>query len=157
MKLPNILHHEHPSLPAILCVDDEAILTLTLKNDLKRNLKFKAYIETACDGYEALDILDTLYKRGVKIIVMITDIIMPRMNGLELSSIVKEKYPDINIIVISAYFHTDIFPTIDMSIFHTLMEKPWNMKKLIDTVNTLYLEFCHKHYNSDCPNDLITK
>jgi len=66
----------------ILVVDDSATMTLSLKSSLELN-GFK--VESAADGFQALDKI----KRGLKPDLIITDINMPRMDGMELIRQVK--------------------------------------------------------------------
>lgn len=61
----------------ILLVDDSATMLMSLKSALEIN---GFLVKTAADGAIALDML----KQGVKPDLIITDINMPRMNGLEL-------------------------------------------------------------------------
>lgn len=56
------------------------------------------FVGEASDGNEALDLIDSLQPD-----VVITDINMPYMNGLELSRIVKERHPLTKIVIMTAY------------------------------------------------------
>ncbi|MBI5205484.1 MAG: sigma-54-dependent Fis family transcriptional regulator [Nitrospirae bacterium] len=79
----------------ILVVEDEEI---TLNNVLD-TLKEEGYsAEGTKDGYKALERLE----KG-RYDIVITDIKMPRMNGLELLEKVKEKNPDTEVIIITGY------------------------------------------------------
>ena len=82
----------------ILVVDDEPLT----KEYLKKNIplidsRFTVTCE-AMEGTEALTIL-----KNEKIDLIITDIKMPLMDGLELSKKVSENYPDIIIVILSGY------------------------------------------------------
>lgn len=61
----------------ILIADDSAVMLMSVKQTLTM-AGFK--VETAKDGQEALDKI----KKGLKPDLLITDINMPRMNGIEL-------------------------------------------------------------------------
>jgi two-component system chemotaxis response regulator CheY len=61
----------------ILIVDDSAIMLMSVKSTLEMN---DFHVETAGDGIEALSTL----KNGYKPDLIITDINMPNMGGLEL-------------------------------------------------------------------------
>jgi len=76
----------------ILIVDDDVKLLGSLKNGL---LKFGQFdIMTAVHGVQALAILKT-----AKPSIMVTDLQMPRMDGVELLAIVTREYPNILCIV----------------------------------------------------------
>jgi two-component system chemotaxis response regulator CheY len=64
------------AMKTILVVDDSTTMVMSLKSSLEIS-GFK--VETAADGQQALDKL----KGGVKPDLIITDINMPRMDGLE--------------------------------------------------------------------------
>lgn len=81
----------------ILIADDEIIERQGLKTLIeRRNLPVEVLL--ACDGEEALSII-----HSKKIDVLITDIKMPKMNGLELCRKAREIDPKMFIIVQSAY------------------------------------------------------
>ena len=82
----------------ILIVDDQInVLSGILKAIHFEELGFDS-VETAMSAAEALEILE---KKPIHI--MMTDIEMPGPNGLELNSIVREKYPDILRIVLTSH------------------------------------------------------
>lgn len=79
----------------ILIVDDEE----EIRNSLSRHFEFDGYeIETASNGVKALEILE---KKRVE--VVITDIMMPEMNGVELLKQIRNDYPMTHAIVITGY------------------------------------------------------
>lgn len=82
----------------VLVVEDEILL---LRNIRKKILAVSAdfrVIGEAFNGREALDIIEQ-----EKPDIVFTDIRMPIMDGLELSKILNEKYPDIYTIIITGY------------------------------------------------------
>jgi len=56
------------------------------------------FVGEASNGYEALDLIDT-----AKPDVVFADINMPSMDGLELSRLIKERYPLIKVVIITAH------------------------------------------------------
>ena len=81
-----------------LIVDDE-------KNIRDRMAAFFPWAEvgfevvgTAEDGIDALEKIDQLKPH-----VVLTDIRMPRMNGLELVNEIRKTYPDVKVVILSAY------------------------------------------------------
>ncbi|MEA3354314.1 MAG: response regulator [Campylobacterota bacterium] len=73
-----------------------------LRNNLKTYLeKFFSNVDTAADGREGLD----KYKKG-KYDIVISDIKMPKLDGLEMANEIKKINPNQNILIVSAY--TDI-------------------------------------------------
>lgn len=83
----------------ILVVDDEQNIRITLFEALSRN----GYdVVAATDGLMALDIYDKH-----KIDLVITDIKMPKMDGLELLHRLKRKNPELPVIIITGYATVD--------------------------------------------------
>jgi len=79
----------------ILIVDDELNMLLVLEAMLKRE---KYEVATASDGLEALEVL----KNG-DVAVVITDLKMPKLDGLGLLNEIGKDYPSIPVIVITAH------------------------------------------------------
>jgi len=80
---------------SIMIVDDEMVVRKSLLHWFK---KMGQHVETASSGTEALQ---KLYHTPVDL--MFVDIKMPGMDGIELLQRVKEDYPDISVIIITAY------------------------------------------------------
>jgi len=85
--------------PRILIVDDEE----EIRDMLSRHYRFLGYeILTASNGQEALEILS---KERIEIVI--SDIMMPVMNGVELLSKIRIDYPMIHVIIITGYVTMD--------------------------------------------------
>lgn len=81
----------------ILIVDDEKLERNGIKFLLKREPGEYQVLE-AENGREALGLLQT-----EQVDILLSDVKMPYMNGLELSKHVREQYPDLPIIIFSGY------------------------------------------------------
>ena len=79
----------------ILIVDDELNMRLVLSAMLKKE-GFE--VSSASNGREALQIL-----KSNKIAVVITDLKMPDMDGMELLTHISERYPEIPVVMITAH------------------------------------------------------
>ena len=82
----------------VIIVDDQPLVRITLKSIIPWEKYGLHVIDEAENGKQCLTVLENR-----KIDVIITDIKMPVIDGLELIKIVKEKYPHILVIVLSAY------------------------------------------------------
>jgi DNA-binding NtrC family response regulator len=86
-----------PGHPVVLVVDDEPLIANTLVAILcKRNFAAHA----AYDGAEALRIAQLIPPE-----FLITDVMMPEMNGIELAIAVKEIVPDCKVLLFSGHAH----------------------------------------------------
>jgi putative two-component system response regulator len=86
-----------PDCARILLVDDEERVLFVLSNALKK-LGNRFEIVTARDGAQALD-----YARQLPFNLLITDLHMPLMDGVELTRAVKALCPETAVIWITAY------------------------------------------------------
>ena len=87
---------------SILAVDDEADVADLFRQHFRREVRQGQYVlHFACSAEEALDKLP----RGIEpeLIVMLSDINMPGMDGLALLCEVKESRPDLPVIMVTAY------------------------------------------------------
>ena len=81
----------------VLLVDDHAILREGVHALLAREPDITVVGE-AGDGQEALEKVPRLRPD-----VVIMDIVMPRMNGLEATRLIREKYPHVRVLILSMY------------------------------------------------------
>lgn len=110
----------------VLYVEDEEPIRERLYKTL--NIKFKEVL-IASDGDEAFDIF-----REKSPDLIITDICMPKVSGLELSRAVKELSPDTPIVITTAYNETNFFiEAIECGINNFIL-KPVELTMLFRTV-----------------------
>jgi two-component system, cell cycle sensor histidine kinase and response regulator CckA len=83
--------------PIILIVDDEA----AIRDLAKRNLEEEGYEVHTADGGKAALLLVT--EPDMQIDILITDILMPFMNGRDLANRISSIKPGIKVLFISAY------------------------------------------------------
>jgi two-component system response regulator HupR/HoxA len=122
----------------LLFVDDEA----RLLRSIERGLLDEPYtLLFAENGEDALKLLETN-----EVHVIVTDMRMPGMSGLDLLKIVKEKYPHIVRIVLSGYTQvTTLLTAINQGEIFRFITKPWNMEKEFKAV----LREAVAHYNRE--------
>lgn len=86
----------------VMLVDDEILIRENIRACVDWEKEGFIYCGDASDGEVALPLIEKWMPD-----ILITDIKMPFMNGLELSSIVRQKMPDIKIIILSGHdeFH----------------------------------------------------
>jgi len=82
-----------------LIVDDEPIICRGLKETIQWEQYDIEIVGTACDGRQAVEFIQS----QPYVDIVITDIRMPNMDGLELASYIYENHSSIRIIIISGY------------------------------------------------------
>lgn len=113
---------------AILYVDDEPI-NLKL---FELNFRSKYNILTASDGFEGLEIL----KNTSNIPIVISDMRMPGMNGLEFIAIAKQLFPSIIFYILTGYDITDeINEAINSNLIDKYFRKPFNFKEIDSAIS----------------------
>jgi DNA-binding NtrC family response regulator len=105
--------------------DDEGMLDV-----LKTLFEIEGYEITTCgDGNDAVDLI-----RSDEFDMLITDLRMNPVNGMWLLSLVKEEYPSIPVLIITAYHSGEkAQKAIEMGAVG-YVSKPFDTTKLLDTV-----------------------
>ena len=94
----------------VLVVDDEPDVEVLFRQHLRREVRQGLYtLEFAQSAAAALDTLDGC--AGQTIILLLSDINMPGMSGLDLLPAVKQRRPDLPVLMISAYGDTQPIET----------------------------------------------
>jgi CheY-like chemotaxis protein len=113
----------------ILLVDDESSL-LAVTSKILSSSGYKVF--SAHDAIGALRIL-----KREPIHIMISDVIMPNIDGYELASIVKEKYPHIKVQLVSGFAGSRNSNMVDASLQKNMLHKPVNSEDLLSRVREL--------------------
>jgi CheY-like chemotaxis protein len=88
--------------PKILVVDDEHDIEMLFKLRFRKELKNKTLdFHFEFSGEAALQFIEKT--SPMDILLILSDINMPGMNGLEMVQRIKEHYPDLKIIMVTAY------------------------------------------------------
>ncbi|MHC4226787.1 MAG: response regulator [Planctomycetota bacterium] len=104
----------------VLFVDDDEIILRSLERGLLHETYGKHFAKS---GEEALEIL-----QREEVHVIVTDMIMPGLDGLELLKIVGEKYPHIVKMVLSGSVRThDLMAAIREEDVFKFIAKPWQL------------------------------
>ncbi|MFP7168867.1 response regulator transcription factor [Terribacillus sp. FSL K6-0262] len=85
-----------------LIVDDEILIRQGIKHYLDWEKEGFTIVGEASNGREALELIEKLDPH-----IVVTDVVMPIMDGEALIRIVKEKYPHIGLIVLSSFSEFD--------------------------------------------------
>ena len=118
----------------ILVVDDEHDVSFLFNQKFRQELRNGDYkIDYALNGEEALHYLHSL--QPLDIAMVITDINMPGMNGFELLGILKNEFPDLRVMVITAYGDPQNFERTRLLGADDFLTKPVNFEILKDKLS----------------------
>ncbi len=112
----------------ILVVDDESIIV-----EMAQDKGYK--VLAAYDGVKALQVLE-----NEKVDLVITDIIMPNMDGYQLKEIILKRYPYIKVLVVTGYSDIHDNNLIDTMLKDNVLRKPYEPYQLLTQVRKLLNE-----------------
>jgi|WetSurMetagenome_2_1015567.scaffolds.fasta_scaffold1062610_1 DNA-binding NtrC family response regulator len=125
---------------AIVCVDDEAVILMSLKMLLRKRYGRRFRYEGAADASSALSIVEDLIADGVRVILIISDWLMPGMNGDAFLRIVHERHPGIKAIMVSGRIDEDSIRKLEEEgLFSGFLTKPFAPTDFYALVDALVL------------------
>jgi DNA-binding response OmpR family regulator len=121
-------------LKKVLIVDDEETLTWSMAKSLSRD-RDKYGVEIANNGKEALDVLSKM-----PIDLVISDIRMPDINGLDLLVQIKRDFPKTKVIIMTAYGSSDVQKEASKRGSLHYIEKPFEINEIRKLILNLIKE-----------------
>jgi DNA-binding NtrC family response regulator len=121
---------------AILIVDDEAIIVFALKQELKSHYDDRFVYETALSAEEAIGLVGELEMEGLKLILVISDWLMPGMKGDEFLRAVKATHPEVMAMLITGQADgSTIESLLRDGVANSVVLKPWRAAALFEKVD----------------------
>lgn len=118
----------------VLIIDDEA----EIRRNLTIGLTQEGYSAVACpDGISAIHELERATEKGDKFDYLITDIFMPDIDGLKILKVIKRRYPNLPVLVITGYGDVSLeFEA--LSEYNTgYLDKPFEIHELVNALEKL--------------------
>jgi len=126
---------------SVMLVDDEPLIRRGLKKLIDWQLHGFRIVGEADNGEEALELV-----AREETDIVVTDLKMPAMNGLELSEALKVRYPALKVIVLTGY---DDFPYVQQSIRNGVADyllKPVNADALVRSLQQIKKQLEEERY-----------
>lgn len=117
-------HHVHGELKRVLLVDD---VPVNLKVFSAMVRKFDLEVLTANSAAEAMEVI-----RETKVDLILTDLWMAGVNGVELTLSARELFPEIPVVAVTADIDAGNSVFFDLTVFDSIMTKPVTLQKLQD-------------------------
>ena len=120
----------------LLCVDDEVIVLTALKDQLRRAFGSDFVIDVAESAEEALELLEELSEQGHKVLVIVSDWLMPGMKGDEFLIKAHQRFPTVVKIMLSGQAEQSAVDRARREAgLHEFLAKPWNAAELVESIN----------------------
>jgi CheY-like chemotaxis protein len=119
----------------IIVVDDEPDVEMLFRQQFRKDLRAGRFaMEFARSGRDALSLIDTA--TGATLILILSDINMPGMSGLEFLPKSKEIRPDVPVVLITAYGDADTERKALENGAEAFLTKPIDFEMLRDEIET---------------------
>lgn len=116
----------------VLLVDDENTVLKGLEYILSRNCPQYEIVGAVQNAAEALHLLEK-----TKVHVVITDVKMPEMNGVELTNKIRSIYPDTSVVVLSGYSDFEYVRQSMKNGAYDYLLKPCNYQTVLEVLNKI--------------------
>ncbi|MBC7466058.1 MAG: sigma-54-dependent Fis family transcriptional regulator [Bdellovibrio sp.] len=117
----------------VLVVDDDQAQRLSVRSALESSKKFK--VEEAFDGTNALEKINATTTAGRQYDIIILDVDMPRLNGLETLKKIKEIDPGIIVLMLTAHATVEVAVQAVRDGAYNFLSKPITSEELIDLID----------------------
>jgi YesN/AraC family two-component response regulator len=127
---------------AIVCVDDDPYILQMLGFQLAKIIDEKCtLLEYFTDPNEALQGISLLIEDKIDIIFIIVDYQMPKMTGTQLVRSIKEKYPNLNCVMLSGQANQiSLKELISDKLLVNFISKPWDEEVLFNAIRPMIQE-----------------
>lgn len=118
-------------------MDDETVILESLQEQISRHFGEQFLYEAAESAEEALEILEELTEEGVKIVVIVSDWLMPGMRGDEFLVKVHQQFGDITTIMLTGQADEKAIKRAKQEAnLYCCIHKPWLEEELLKIITT---------------------
>lgn len=122
---------------AILCVDDEVMILESLKEQLQRRFGDRYLYEVAEGANEAWEVIEELYECGIRVLIIVSDWLMPGVKGDEFLIAVHKKYPDtITVMLTGQADEAAVDRVCKQANLYACLRKPWTEEELVQIITS---------------------
>jgi YesN/AraC family two-component response regulator len=124
---------------AVVCIDDDPYILQMLGFQLSKIIDQKCtLLEYFTDPNDALSGITALIEDRIDIIFIIVDYQMPKMTGAQLIRSVKEKFPDLNCVMLSGQANQiSVDELVSENLLTCFISKPWDEETLVQIISPL--------------------
>lgn len=144
--------------PVILCIDDDQIILDSLNLELYNEFNNQYLIETAQGSEEALELVAELLEENYDLAVVISDYIMPNMNGDQLLKQIHQISPaTLKVMLTGQADISAVINVINCAKLYRYIAKPWDRADLILTVKEAIKSYFKDKQLTEKNKELETK
>ncbi len=122
---------------AIFCVDDETAILKVLKEQLQRCFGNRYIYEVAESAEEAWTVIDELEEENIKILIVISDWLMPTVKGDVFLAQVHQRFPQVVTVMLTGQAdEAAIERARQQANLYACVRKPWTEEELQRIINT---------------------
>lgn len=133
----------------ILIADDHPIMADGIKNLFTGENEFEV-VTTVCNGLEVLEVI-----KSIHIDVLMLDIDMPEMNGIDCAKIVNKDYPDIKIAILTMHEEKSLIKNLVKIGVNAYMLKTIPRSELLNAIKIIYNG--GQYFSADITNALLSE
>jgi DNA-binding NtrC family response regulator len=108
-----------------------------MRQELKLKYGSRFIYETALNAEQGFQVIRRLVADGVKVVLIISDWLMPGMKGDEFLSLVHERYPEVKLIMMSGHADDQEMKTLSVAVhLSAFLRKPYgpgNLFKVLES------------------------
>jgi putative two-component system response regulator len=117
--------------PALVCVDDEAIILMSLEQEIREVLDSNVEIELFTSGEAALAFIEAHKAEGNDLVLVISDQVMPKMTGDAFLEKVHTLSPETKTVMLTGYSNIEALKNaVNAGGISRYFTKPWNHELL---------------------------
>ncbi len=142
----------------IICVDDQPEIVGSLMTQLENAVGHTCEIEVAESASEALEVFEELLDQGEQVDIVITDEIMPGMQGSKFLEIVHQRDSGIMTVILTGQAgFDDVVYAVNHAELNKCIKKPWSYEELKETVLDLLEKARIKRQNDRLSQELVAE
>jgi CheY-like chemotaxis protein len=122
---------------AIICVDDEVVILESLKEQLKRQFGNRYIYEVAESAEEAWEVIDELHEANIKVLMIVSDWLMPGIKGDEFAIQIHQQFQDIITVMLTGQADSIAIERAKKEgNLYACLFKPWNEEDLTKIITS---------------------
>lgn len=122
---------------AILCVDDEPFVLESIKEQLKRRFGDRYVYEVAESVDEAWEVIEELQDSQIKVLVIVSDWLMPGIKGDEFLIKVHQRFQDVVTVMLTGQADESAIERAKREgNLYACLHKPWKEEELTEVISS---------------------